>query len=107
MSDLWVLCEHDEFKPHHALVESEDRGGVTFSTYCGCAGGHKASPADLLAAVRAAVEDGTIEGEVFWWCVPFQFGTMDEPCVAGSTHDRPHECRWVLVIPVSDGGSET
>jgi hypothetical protein len=44
----------------------------------------KASPADLLAAVRAAVEDGTIGGEV-----------------------NQIEDRTYLVIPVSDGGSET
>jgi hypothetical protein len=41
-------------------------------------------PADLLAAVRAAVEDGTIQGEV-----------------------NQIEDRTYLVIPVSDGGSET
>lgn len=62
--------------------------------------------ADLIAAVRAGVESGTIKGEVEWRCIgegnqcgPHSFLWRDQ------THDR---CGNRLIIgPVSDGGSET
>jgi hypothetical protein len=35
--------------------------------------------------------------ETIWWCVPYhELRTMSEPCEAGSNHDRPHECRWLV-----------
>jgi hypothetical protein len=81
------------------------------------------SSADLLAAVRAAVEDGTIEGEVVRWCLPHKCTVTDpiagdpdncarrewEPPGLGYADITEEPCRIVdrLVIPVSDGGSET
>jgi hypothetical protein len=68
----------------------------------------KASPADLLAAVRVAVEDGTIEGEVVGektieW--RDDYGGFAED-VLDYEPDRKR-MRQYLVIPFSDGGSKT
>jgi hypothetical protein len=59
----------------------------------------KASPADLLAAVRAAVEDGTIEGEVVDLRYSDDAARLSRRAVQGRD--------IYLIIPVSDGGSET
>jgi hypothetical protein len=69
---------------------------------------YKPSPADLLAAVRAAVEDGTIEGEVVGektieW--RDDYGGFAED-VLDYEPDRKR-MRQYLVIPFSDGGSKT
>lgn len=59
----------------------------------------------VVAAARAYVD--LMEGaEEVWWCVPFHehgAANVSEPCVAGSNHDRPYECRWVRLVPVSEG----
>jgi hypothetical protein len=64
-----------------------------------------AEPADLLAAVRGAIEDGTIEGEVVSW-MQDDWGL---PVVGYFKNREPFESddQMFLVIPVSDGGSET
>jgi hypothetical protein len=59
------------------------------------------SPADLLAAVRAAVEDGTIEGTAINVHRLQADSSLDAPLL------QAPKAGTYLVIPLSDGGSET
>jgi hypothetical protein len=61
-----------------------------------------ASPADLLAAVRAAVEDGTIEGSAINVHRLQADSALDAPLL-----QAPEPGTYIVIGPVSDGGSET
>jgi hypothetical protein len=62
--------------------------------------GRAIAPEELLAAVRVAVEDGTIEGEVREsYRVQGFAPVLDAPNAKDGT--------YIVIGPVSDGGSET
>jgi hypothetical protein len=62
----------------------------------------RASPADLLAAVRVAVEDGTIEGATINVHRLQADSALDAPLLQTSEAGT-----YIVIGPVSDGGSET
>jgi hypothetical protein len=64
-------------------------------------------PAAALAAVRAAVEDGTIEGHIEKIRSHFTHdGEWDWECVP--VVGCPSDSEFIVIhVPVSDGGSET